>query len=61
MNKNFTELPLSLKLGAYRRNLLLSGLDKKDSDIKLKGQAITKAMKLYKDEIDPDAFKRIDF
>ena len=37
LNKNFTELPLSLKLGAYRRNLLLSGLDKQNSDLKVKG------------------------
>jgi len=34
LSTNHAELPLSLKLGAYRRNLLLSGLAKEESELK---------------------------
>jgi len=33
LSKNYEGLPLSLKLGAYRRNLLLSGLLKGESEL----------------------------
>ena len=60
--KDNDTLPLSLKLGAYRRNLLLSGLDKESSgELKEKGRSILFALQKYKDEIDPKAFKNLDF
>ena len=37
-NENQEELPLALKLGAYRRNLMLSGLDKEDGQWKVRGK-----------------------
>jgi len=37
-NENQEDLPLSLKLGAYRRNLMLSGLDKEDGQWKDRGK-----------------------
>lgn len=33
VNRNFSELPLTIKLASYRRNLLLSGLQKESSEI----------------------------
>lgn len=60
--KDNESLPLSLKLGAYRRNLLLSGLDKESNgELKEKGRSILFALQKYKDEIDPKAFKNLDF
>jgi len=38
------DLPLMLKLGAYRRNLMLSGLDKEDGEWKKRGKQILYAM-----------------
>ena len=43
--KDNETLPLSLKLGAYRRNLLLSGLDKtSNGELKEKGRSILFAL-----------------
>ena len=47
------ELPLILKLGAYRRNLMLSGLDKTQNEQKERGKSILYAMKMFKTEIEP--------
>ena len=46
-------LPLILKLGAYRRNLMLSGLDKTQNEQKERGKSILYAMKMFKTEIEP--------
>lgn len=57
LSKDNDTLPLSLKLGAYRRNLLLSGLDKESNgELKEKGRSILFALQKYKDEINPKAF-----
>ena len=42
-----------MKLGAYRRNLLLSGLDKTENEQKERGKSILYAMKMFKTEIEP--------
>ena len=63
MSKHHTELPLLLKLGAYRRKMLLSSLDRnnQNEELKEKGQSILGAMKLYHEEIDPKAFSEVSF
>ena len=58
---HMNELPLNLKLGTYRRNLLLSGLDKEDSELKERGKNILYALKRYRSTIDPTQFENIDF
>ena len=40
LTKDQADLPLTLKLGAFRRNLLLAGLDKEESELKAKGKSI---------------------
>ena len=44
LTRDQADLPLTLKLGAFRRNLLLAGLDKEESDLKEKGKAILYAL-----------------
>jgi hypothetical protein len=44
LTKDQAELPLTLKLGAFRRNLLLAGLDKEESELKAKGKSILYAL-----------------
>ena len=63
LSKNHPELPLLLKLGAYRRNMLLGSLDRNnlDEEHKDKGRSILGAMKLYTEEIDPKAFSDVTF
>ena len=63
LSKNHTELPLLLKLGAYRRNMLLSSLDRssQNEEYKDKGRSILGALKLYTEEIDPKAFSDVTF
>jgi len=61
MSVNYRELPLPLKLGAYRRNLMLSGIDSQPNLLKDKGKSILLALKMYKDEIDPEAFTNVNF
>jgi hypothetical protein len=61
LNQNFEHLPLILKLGAYRRNLLLAGISKNESQLKEKGESILECLKIYKDDLDPNSFKKIDF
>lgn len=61
LSKDKEGLPLMLKLGAYRRNLMLSGLDKEDSELKDRGKQILYAMQIYKNEIEPEIFKDLDF
>ena len=56
-----TELPLTLKIGAYRRNLMLSSFSKELNPYKDQGAAIIKALQIYKEEINPQAFKKMDF
>ena len=53
LSKGKEELPMILKLGSYRRSLMLCGLDKQDSELKDKGKSILYAMKIYKEEIQP--------
>jgi hypothetical protein len=55
------ELPLPLKLGAYRRNLMLSGIDKTESALKDRGKSILYALKIFKGELDPTLFENLDF
>ena len=50
------DLPLVLKLGAYRRSLMLAGLDKLESDLKKKGKSILYALKILKEDIKPELF-----
>jgi len=44
LTKDNQDLPLMLKLGSYRRNLMLSGLDKEDGEWKERGKQILYAM-----------------
>ena len=44
LTKDHKELPLVLKLASYRRNLMLSGLDKNESELKEKGKSILYAL-----------------
>ena len=44
LSKDHEDLPLLLKLAAYRRRLLLAGLDKEDSEHRDKGRSILDAM-----------------
>lgn len=44
LTKDQADLPLTLKLGAFRRNLLLAGLDKEESELKEKGKSILYAL-----------------
>jgi len=44
LTKDQADLPLTLKLGAFRRNLLLAGLDKGESELKEKGKSILYAL-----------------
>ena len=48
LSSESSDLPLILKLGAYRRNLMLSGLDKAQNEYKERGKSILYAMKLFK-------------
>jgi hypothetical protein len=59
--KDGGELPLPLKLGAYRRKLLLCGLDKSDSEQKERGKQILIALKIFKENIKPELFEDYDF
>ena len=61
LSENGGDLPLPLKLGAYRRNLMLSGLDKTDSEQKDRGKQILYALKIYKENFKPELFKDLDF
>ena len=61
LSENGEGLPLPLKLGAYRRNLMLSGLDKSDSVQKDRGKQILYALKIYKENFKPELFKDLDF
>ena len=54
-------MPLALKLGAYRRSLMLAGLDKSESDLKKKGISILYALKILKEDIKPELFQDLDF
>ena len=40
---------------------MLSGLDKEDSELKDRGKQILYAMQIYKNEIEPEIFKDLDF
>lgn len=55
------ELPLTLKIGAYRRNLMISGLGLDQGQNEDQGAAIIKALHIYKEEINPEAFSNLDF
>lgn len=61
LSKNQEDLPLPLKLAAYRRSLMLSGIDKEESDLKERGKSILYALKIYKNELDPALFEGLDF
>lgn len=61
LSENQSELPLILKLGAYRRNLMLSGLDRNKSETKERGQSILNAMMLFKSEIEPELYSTRDY
>lgn len=61
LSKDQEDLPLPLKLAAYRRSLMLSGIDKTESDLKERGKSILYAMKIYKSELDPALFEGLDF
>lgn len=61
LSENGEDLPLPMKLGAYRRNLMLSGLDKNDSVQKDRGKQILYALKIYKENFKPELFKDLDF
>jgi hypothetical protein len=50
LSKNHSDLPLVLKLAAYRRNLMINGLDKNESELKEKGKSILYALQIYKNE-----------
>lgn len=56
LSNNNPDLPLLLKLAAYRRNLLLGGLGDAGSAAKAKGRSILKAMQIYGQDIDPVAY-----
>ena len=61
LSKDQQDLPLAIKLSSFRRNLLLSGLDKESSEQKEKGKSILYALKLYKNEVEPQMFEDLDF
>jgi hypothetical protein len=61
LNDNFEDLPLILKLAAYRRNLLLASISRNDNALKERGRGILECIKLYKDSMDPEAVKKLDF
>ena len=61
LSKDHEDLPLLLKLAAYRRHLLLCGLDKEESEHRDKGQSILDAMQLYKELDDPAVFRKVSF
>jgi hypothetical protein len=61
LSKDQQDLPLAIKLSSFRRNLLLSGLDKENSEQKEKGKSILYALKLYKNEVEPQMFEDLDF
>ena len=48
LTKDQKDLPLALKLGAYRRSLMLAGLDKSESELKKKGKSILYALQILK-------------
>ena len=61
ISKTHQDLPLHLKLAAYKRNLFLCGLDKENNEFKEKGKSILEAMLNYKEEKDPALFKSVSF
>ena len=61
MSSAYPELPLILKIGAYRRHLMMSSFGKDENHHQQQGLGIIKALHLYKKEIDPNAFKNMDF
>lgn len=61
LTNNQPELPLALKLGAYRRNLMLAGLDKQESELKEKGKSILYALQTFKNDVKPELFASLDF
>ena len=61
LSKDQQDLPLAIKLSSFRRNLLLSGLDKENSEQKEKGKSILYALKLYKNEVEPQMFEGLEF
>mmetsp|Transcript_39015 Transcript_39015/g.59379 ORF Transcript_39015/g.59379 Transcript_39015/m.59379 type:complete len:109 (-) Transcript_39015:655-981(-) len=60
LTKNQEELPLPLKLGQYKRKLMLSGLDRKNNEMKERGRSILNALNMYKSDIEP-SLKHVDF
>ena len=54
-------LPMILKLGTLRRQLMLSGLDTKKSEMQQKGRSILDALKKFKAGTMPDMFSADSF
>lgn len=61
MTNAHPELPLILKIGAYRRHLMISSFGKEQNPYKDQGATIIKALHIYKEEINPQAFQNMDF
>jgi len=66
LSEKHADLPFALKLSAYRRSLLLQGLDndasgEQKTDLKQKGESILDALKDYSRQVDEHAFSRIEF
>ena len=50
-----------MKLGEFRRNILLAGLDQKSGEVSIRGKSILDAMRVFKDEIEPGFLKQFNF
>ena len=61
LTKQQQSLPLFLKLGAYRRSLMLAGLDKQEGEEQAKGKSILYALQLFKQEVKPELLADLDF
>lgn len=66
LSEKHSDLPFALKLCAYRRSLLLQGIDSSKyqevkNDLKRKGESIIDALKDYQELIDPLSYRRMAF
>lgn len=61
LSQDQQELPLLIKLGEFRRNILLAGLDQKSGEVSIRGKSILDAMRVFKDEIEPGFLQQFNF
>ena len=61
LTKQQQGLPLFLKLGAFRRSLMLAGLDKLEGEEQAKGKSILYALQIFKQDVKPELFADLDF